>query len=345
MARTYRARYLGLMRTLEREMRTLFASLAVEVAQEVALRADAQGQVPRSATYELQRAAGERVMALFVGRAQNGEQAPFEVLSSGTVQPLSPYMRVLWAAITEAIRLAVTQHSDLLRRRLPPDLLALLGRPQRISEQVFATNPLARYDPPHTWVDPAGYTLSERIWRTAGDTRRRLDLYLDQAIREGRGALRMSRELEAFLLPGRTLRTRRPYGIDASYDAMRLARTETTRAHARAAEVSARVNPFVVGIRVVLSASHPRVDICDEAAAAGPWPVDEIPPEYQIPLHPHCLCSYRYEMGDTREIISGLRAEAYGQRDALIELIGLLQVEQLVRRLLGGVSMTRAEAA
>jgi len=334
------------MRTLEREMRTLFASLAVEVAQEVALRADAQGQVPRSATYELQRAAGERVMALFVGRAQNGEQAPFEVLSSGTVRPLSPYMRLLWAAITEATRLAVAQQSDLLRRRLPPDLLALLGGPQRMSElTVVGTNPLAGYVPPHTWVDPAGYTLSERIWRTAGDTRRRLDLYLDQAIREGRGALRMSRELEAFLLPGRTLRTRRPYGIDASYDAMRLARTETTRAHAQAAEVSARINPFVTGIRVVLSASHPRVDICDEAAAAGPWPVDEIPPEYQIPLHPHCLCSYRYEMGDTREIISGLRAEAYGQRDALIELMGLLQVEQLVRRLLAGATITRAVAA
>jgi hypothetical protein len=170
---------------------------------------------------------------------------------------------------------------------------------------LFRPNPLAQYERLHTWVDPNGYQLSERIWRTAGATRRQLDAFLEDAIRSGRGVLSLetqgatgiARDLEIFLQPGRSLRrTNKPYGIDASYDAMRLARTEVTRAHARAFEQAGLLNPFVAGFRVRLSGSHPKPDICDEAAAAGVFPKNAIPPEYQPPLHPHCLCTMQNVM-------------------------------------------------
>lgn len=357
MARTYRARLVGLMSENERRMAALFQSLAGSIAGEIARAAGPDDMVPIGATYRLQRAAGDRVAAFFVGLVA-GEWAPLQVLPDGSALPLAPYVRALWESIEAAMRVSVEQQAALMAARLPPDLVAHLRRARRdpftlarrVGEQrVFTPNPLAQYDPPHTWVDPAGYTLSDRIWRTAGDTRRRLDLFLEQRIRAGQGALAMSRDLEAFLLPGRRLvRTKAPYGTDASYDAMRLARTEITRAAARAAEVSAAMNPFVQGIRLVLSGSHPEVDICDEAAAAGPWPKDKIPPEYQIPLHPHCLCSYRYVMANRPgAILEELREDVSREQAQLVSLIGPLQVEAFLRLLLGrGWSVRRsAEAA
>lgn len=350
MATSYRSRLLAVLRDNESRLAAVFAALAGQIAREIARRADTDGNVPRSATYDLQRAAGDWVMVAFLGRVGD-ERAPMQVLPDGRVLPLSPYAQALWQSIGEAVRIPVEQHAAIMRRRLPPDLLAVLERPPLVQEQgplrrAFRSNPLAGYDPPHLWVDPAGYRLADRIWRTAGRTRRRLDLYLEEAIAQGRGALRMSRELERFLQPGRTLRTRAPYGTDASYDAMRLARTEITRAHARAAEVSASLNPFVAGVSVVLSPSHPKPDICDEAAAAGPWPVEQIPAEYQIPLHPQCMCSYRYEMvKDAADVVEALRAEVHRERWALAGRISPLQIERLTQALLGQWAISRALGA
>lgn len=351
------------MRQNEQNMVGLFSALAASCASEVIRRADAAGNVPRQATFDIQQAVGERIAAFFLGRDGSGARNPFVVLPDGSVMPLSPYMRALWSSIQVATRIPVEQHATIMQRRLPPDLLVIMrgahGNPfQRaramVREQIFRPNPLARYDPAHLWVDPNGYQLSDRIWNTTAATRQRLNLFLDDAIRQGRGVLNLedrgatgiARDLEQFLIPGRSLRTtNKPYGIDASYDAMRLARTEITRAHARAAELSATMNPFVEGIAVRLSGSHSNVDICDEAAAAGPWPKDAIPFEYQIPLHPHCLCSYQYAMiGDPQAQLDRLRDDIRSARRELVDLVGPLLVEQFTQMLLngGGLEVNRA---
>jgi hypothetical protein len=226
-----------------------------------------------------------------------------------------------------------------------------------VREQVFRPNPLARYDPPHLWVDSNGYTLSERIWNTAGDTRRRLDAMLEDGIRRGRGVLNLetggatglARDLEQFLIPGRSLkRTRAPYGIDASFDAMRLARTEITRAHGQAAQMAAAMNPFVEQMQWSLSGSHPKPDICDDNASGGPngdgvYPLDQVPP---YPAHPNCLCNLRPVVipADRRDaIFDELRADVRSARAELVALIGPLLVEQFTDLLLrGGLQTTRA---
>lgn len=74
------------------------------------------------------------------------------------------------------------------------------------------------------------------------------------AFAEGMGALELSRKLERFLLPNRAnLRTNRPYGTSAAFDAMRLARTEIARAANQAAFLSSYLNLYVDKIDVARS--------------------------------------------------------------------------------------------
>ena len=358
MAQSYRSRFLSIMSANERRMKALFTDLATTLVGELTRRAGPDGTIPRSAWPDVQTAVGARVTMFFVGRTGGGQRAPFDVLQDGTVYPLSPYMRALWQAITDAVRVPVEQEATLMRRIIPPEVIAVMrgatGDPfvaakAQVREQVFRPNPLARYDAPHLWVDPNGYTLSERIWNTAGDTRRRLDAMLEDGIRRGRGVLNLetggatglARDLEQFLIPGRSLkRTRAPYGIDASFDAMRLARTEITRAHGQAAQVAAAMNPFVEGIKWNLSGSHPRPDICDDYARGGPngdgvYPLNEVP---NYPAHPHDMC-YLTQVSipaDERESrLEALRDDVRSARAELVRLIGPLLVEQYTDLLLG----------
>jgi len=366
VAQSYRSRFLSILAVNERRMKVLFSDLATALVGELTRRAGPDGTIPRSAWPDVQTAVDARVTAFFVGRTGSGQRAPFDILQDGTVYPLSPYARVLWQAITDAVRVPVEQEAAIMRRAIPPDVMAVMrgatGDPfaaarAQVREQVFRPNPLARYDPPHTWVDPNGYTLSERIWNTAGDTRRRLDAMLEDGIRRGRGVLNLetggatglARDLEQFLIPGRSLkRTRAPYGVDASFDAMRLARTEITRAHGQATQVAAAMNPFVEGIKWNLSGSHSRPDICDDYARGGPngdgvYPLNEVP---NYPAHPHDMC-YLTQVSipaDKRESrLEALRDDVRSARAELVALIGPLLVEQFTDLLLrGGLQTTRA---
>ena len=366
MAQSYRGRFISILAANERRMKALFTDLANALIGELTRRAGPDGTIPRSAWPDVQTAVGARVTAFFVGRIGSGQRAPFDVLQDGTVYPFSPYAQALWQAITDAVHVPVEQEATLMRRVIPPDVVAVMrgatGDPfvaakAQVREQVFRPNPLARYDAPHLWVDPNGYTLSERIWNTAGDTRRRLDAMLEDGIRRGRGVLNLetggatglARDLEQFLIPGRSLkRTRAPYGIDASFDAMRLARTEITRAHGQATQVAAAMNPFVEGIKWNLSGSHPRPDICDDYARGGPngdgiYPLNEVP---NYPAHPHdrCFLTPVSIPAEQREaIFDELRADVRSARAELVRLIGPLLVEQYTDLLLrGGLQTTRA---
>lgn len=369
MAPTFRARFLGIQRRNASDMARLFADLSAQISAELIRRADADGNVPRTATLEIQRFASDRVLSLFLGRNARGERSPFEVLADGRVVPLSPYMRVLWPNIVAAVELPVEQQAALMRQWIPDDVLAVMQRamedpfleatgrtllaemegaasftsggviPPVREIEVFRPNPLAQYDAPHTWVDPNGYQLSDRVWNVAGQTRQQIDLYLEIAIREGRGALAMSRELEQFLRPDRVnLKTKAPYGTSASYDAMRLARTEITRAHGQALQASAAMNPFVEGVKWNLSPSHPRTDRCDDRARGGPakdgvYSLGEVP---RYPDHPQCLCYLTNVITDDSDAtIEALRDDIRRTRKELVDKVGPAKVEEFTTLLLG----------
>lgn len=327
-------------------MTELFKALSASIAADIHRAADADGRVPRTATIDLVRTITHKVTAFFLGHNRQGKLAPFEMGTNGTVVPLSPYMRTLWAAIVEAMRIPVVQHATILDTRLPGNVAARMRRAHvspfassRVQEQLFKPNVLAQYEPPHLWVDPNGYRLSDRIWNTADNTRRQLDAFLSDSIAKGRGALAMAKDLEIFLQPGRALtRGNRPYGSDASYDAMRLARTEIARAHAQATEMSAAMNPFVKGLKWNLSGSHPKPDICDSNAVGGPngdgtYEIGSAP---TCPAHPHCLCYLTQVMvEDGRRVLVQLHEDIQRARAEFVDMVGPVAANQFLQMLLG----------
>lgn len=298
MAPTYRQRFLGVLAQAERDYAALFADLTDRINAQLVRTATLDGAIPLTRAQALRDAIGAAVTATFLGGASGGELRPFQVVA-GRVVPLSPYMTVLWRHVEAASRVAVDQHAAQMRQHLhnAPDVLRALeratvnpfARTPRVAEQAdFNPRPFLSYDPLHRFVRPDGYTLSDRIWRTSVETRRKIDQLLTEGIAQGKGALELANELEAFLQPGRGLRvTNKPYGTTASADAMRLARTEIAAAHARAGLMSANLNPFVGGYQPTLSRQHPKLDECDEAVAGGPYPLDDL--AHLPPYHPHCV--------------------------------------------------------
>jgi hypothetical protein len=231
-------------------------------------------------------------MGFFVG--SDGRQA----YQSDTI-PLSPFATLLNKELTLVTQAVVESHTVYLRRTVDGDVYRWLMGWQPVPSRLANANPLAQYEAAHTWLDPKGYTLSDRIWRVGGRTRDQLDNLLVDGIRRGRAARDIAREAEQFLRPDRApFRTQRPYGTDASFDAMRLARTEISRAHAQAASLTASLNPYVTGIDYCLSASHPKFDICDGLASIGmggdrlkePYPIEGYYPMPVVSSHPQCLC-------------------------------------------------------
>lgn len=98
-----------------------------------------------------------------------------------------------------------------------------------------------------------------------------------------------------------------------SYNALRLARNEIQIAnHAMTSEI-ARNFPGIVGRKSRLSPSHPKVDICDEYAAGGPYAVTE----NFLPLHVNCLCFYEEVLMPQKEFNAALRGWIAGENEFL----------------------------
>lgn len=155
------------------------------------------------------------------------------------------------------------------------------------------------------WIDQRGYQLSDRVWSSRNDLRRRIDTQLRLGIARGTDALKIAKELEQFLTPvERQIGTRAPgRGGRGTYGARRLARTEITRALGNATALAAQANPMVDGLKWLLSARHPEFDICDDYAGQdryglgpGVYPVNALPP---YPPHPMCFPAGTIVSGST----------------------------------------------
>ena len=142
-----------------------------------------------------------------------------------------------------------------------------------------------------------------------------------------------------------------PYGTQGSYAARRLARTEITAAAGRATINAAAANPFVNKIQWRLSASHPKIDICDDYAHGGPngdgvYAIDQVP---DYPPHPQCLCALLPVVAeDTADLVARLRVDIQTARGNLIAaasggdaaranaLHGVLNADYMTRAILDG---------
>lgn len=323
------------LRGFDADIKPIFRAASDQIGGRLALMASSNGAIHPRSLPVAQRTAGTVIERLFTstdGRASYADDG---------VTPLSPFATVLnkWAVNVSAA--IVHQQAEFMRARLPSDVERWLSTGRRIVAEQFSPQAFVDYEPLWVWMDERGYVLSDRIWRTSMDTRSRLDAFLADHIRRGTGALRMSKLLEQFLVPGRAaLRTTRPYGSDASFHAMRLGRTEITRQAGQVFLASSRANPFVEAINWNLSGSHPKPDICDDLAAGSPYSLDNVP---SYPAHPHDMCYLTTITRPRDEVVDELRAMMdEGMEAPLTPVNERAFLEQLLGVLLAGLALREA---
>lgn len=148
-----------------------------------------------------------------------------------------------------------------------------------------------------------GLFLSDRIWQQGENFRNVMRDMIQEAVATGQDAVKTARMLQQYGRQGKsTLAANYPNMMkrmkgripgDICYEALRLARTEMTAAFGEGSISAAQVSPSYLGMKWILSRSHPLVDICDELAAydeglgKGVYAPGNEPP---YPAHPNCLC-------------------------------------------------------
>ena len=165
-----------------------------------------------------------------------------------------------------------------------------------------------------------GLRLSDKIWNTSQETSRVMANLIQDAVARGQDAVTTARLLEQYVLKGSNVLTKQYQGMmsrmkgripgNISYQALRLARTETTAAFGQGTITAAQASPGTKGIKYCLSSAHVIVDICDTLAAhdqglgAGIYPVDDPPP---YPAHPNTTSFLIDVVKDPGEFVKELK--------------------------------------
>lgn len=333
-------KYRTSMKDVIRRTDDLFRSVIPIIQGHVLRASDAEGNLRDSYREQTMRSVGETVQGLFV--ASDGRSS----FAADGVTAISPYAQMLNELYVRVVMEAIYGMRDWMAKSLPPDVFRWLANQRfdiRLHEaenpflrrdgeddeaftarlkdlRVLHPNPLMELDPNRQWVpmhkwnapgEPQGYRLSDRIWGTSNETRKKIDQMISQAFAENWGALQLSKKLEQFLLPSAAnLKTKAPYGVNASYHAMRLARTEIARAANHAAYMSAYLNPYVDRIDIARSSNgDPNCKICPDHATIGIGG-GRIRPSYSIHsavypvFHSQCKCHVRPVLTDAPETVT-----------------------------------------
>ena len=149
-----------------------------------------------------------------------------------------------------------------------------------------------------------GLNLSDRVWKTVEPFKKEMEQGLGLGISSGKAARDIAKDMQQYLNDPDSLyrRVRSEDGklklssnarqhkpgkgvYRSSYkNALRLAATETNMAYRASDHERWNNMPFVTGIEVKLSPSHPRPDICDQLKG-------EYPKDFKfVGWHPRCLC-------------------------------------------------------
>jgi hypothetical protein len=147
-----------------------------------------------------------------------------------------------------------------------------------------------------------GLYLSDRIWRQRDKFNSVMRDIIQESVAVGQDATKTARMIEQYVRQGKkTLAKDYPNMMkrmkgripgDICYEALRLARTEMTAAFGEGSISAAQVSPSYLGMKWVLSHSHPVVDICDALAARDEGlgkGVFSPGNEPSFPAHPNCL--------------------------------------------------------
>lgn len=139
----------------------------------------------------------------------------------------------------------------------------------------------------HTFIDRTerGMNLSQKVWHIMDGTKEQLQTYLASGITTGKSAVNISKDLEKFMA-GKGVRYK---GVlikrrNIKFEAIRLVATEVNMAYRTGDFMRRQQLPFITGVRVHLSAMHPRSDMCD--SLVGDYPKGFLFSGW----HPLCIC-------------------------------------------------------
>ena len=365
------------------EYAVMMGNLSTQIGGILIDFANMEGRIPNRERDMVLRQAGNVVTRIFVG--QDG-RSPF---GQDGVTALAPYPDLLNRYLAGVQYEVILAHNQYIRRRLPRPIFDWLanGLPREpiISEitaeevarraairAIFVSTDNLAYDQAHFFVSPDGYTLSDRIWRTAQGTRDALDRVLAGGIRDARGAVQLAKDVERMLVPGQIyprttgrrilsiipkfrrdqipteLRNLYSGRIDqkvptlqrlywarrVSSNGLRLARTEITASFGNAVKASSLVNPFVEKIQWLLSPSHPLIDICD-AYHGMEYAPRNVP---QYPAHPNCLCILVPVVRNRDRVVRELREIIEEPRAGLRPYVNTADLKGFTDHLLGDLS-------
>lgn len=136
----------------------------------------------------------------------------------------------------------------------------------------------------------AGLNLSDRVWKTVDGVQTSMENLIAQGVLEGKSAVVLSKELKKYI-SGKPIEYKGELikGSNLEYQSLRLAATEINIAFRTSDYLQNSRLPFVTGVNVMLSNSHPREDICD--AMQGHYPKG-----FEFTgWHPNCICIAEYE--------------------------------------------------
>lgn len=166
-----------------------------------------------------------------------------------------------------------------------------------------------------------GKTLSKRLWNITKENGKNIDTLIKTNIAGGANVRTLANELEKYVNPKKRLVSKSfKAGINSykiSYNAQRLARTSITHAATETQIQNAKRNPFSLGLKWNLSASHSarmhgKQDECDDREGKVYKP-NETPLQ-----HPNCLCFFTEEV-DTEKAIKELKEWSNGASNPKID--------------------------
>lgn len=159
-----------------------------------------------------------------------------------------------------------------------------------------------------------GKTLSKRLWQYTKQNGEDIDTIIKMNVSGGANVRTLASELEKYVNPKhRIISTNFKAGLNSykiSFNAQRLARTSITHAATETQIQNAKKNPFSLGLKWNLSASHSarmhgKQDECDSREGKVYEPE-------KVPLqHPNCLCYFTEEV-DEKKAITDIKAWASG---------------------------------
>lgn len=147
-----------------------------------------------------------------------------------------------------------------------------------------------------------GFKLSDRIWQKGEKAQASIQSILQEAVATGQSAVDTARLLQQYVRQEAfTLAKDYPHMMDRlkglprdiSYEALRLARSETSNAYWKGVIESARNSPSYRGVKWILNRSHPVADICDVYASHNEGLGRGVYAQGSEPGYPHpnCICT------------------------------------------------------